>query len=157
MIGWIGCKSKQQLTKGNLWPPNDYMYTMGKVVHITLNQFCESIDLPYNLILPGKWSFEETIHGCKQLRSNIFTYTDMVSSFFTEGENFTKENKFWTGYVVNETTHKFVASYNDDSDISITNFTWIYGEPNGKIKPRGPWAEKCVVIEGGSLNSIYND
>ena len=55
----------------------------------------------------------------------------------------------WTGFVKDPITGDSLALYSDKRNISSTNFTWGFGEPNGGNN------EACSVITG-NCSSLMN-
>ena len=68
MVSWTSCNATEKLDRGNLldWPLEKL--TTNNTVRKTMiddKEFCNEVKFPNNVVLPGTWTFAESIKGKK--------------------------------------------------------------------------------------------
>ena len=102
-------------------------------------------------IMPGMRAFSEGILTCKKLKSTIYTYSTSVNLTDIEfNSSFINDMTYlWAGFTDNKVEGKFIS---EDGliNISSTNLTWLWGEPNGNTK------QNCTAIQGRYSNLVFD-
>ena len=110
--------------------------------YLDADEFCENKVLGITM-LPSVRSFEESEIACRQLRSQMYTYTKPVKDTIEDPpEPKEEEICIWTGHKRDSRTGEFIAIHSDNKTILDSDLVWKWGEPNGGVM------QECSALLG---------